>query len=333
MYRLGLMGSGNMARVHAKHWSRMSDVEIVGVVSHDITKARKIASTVNATAYRHMDEMLADANPDIIDICTPTPTHKEFALQSLAAGKPTFLEKPMGRSVAECDEIIAAVDKAKVPFMVGHVVRFFPEYAQAKRMVVSGAIGIPAAARAARLAGHPTGSWQNWYWDPAQSGGVILDMIIHDFDWMRWCLGDVDRVFAKGLYNVGDGKFDYGLVTLHFASGALGHVTGSWAHLGPFRTTFELCGDAGMLEHDSEKSVPFSARYRESETGAAGVAIPESPLFDEDDPYYRELRHFIDVIEGKAQPIVTAQDARAAVQIAAAALESIETGKPVSTAR
>jgi len=332
MYRVGLIGSGNMARVHSRHWARMADVEIVGVVSHDIEHSRAIARANNTEPYHDFETLLTEGKPDIIDICTPTPTHKHFALASLAAGKPTFVEKPLGRTLAECDEIIAAVESSGLPLMVGHVVRFFPEYAQAKRMIDSGAIGVPAAVRASRLAGHPTGSWQNWYWDPAQSGGVILDMIIHDFDWLRWCLGEVDRVYAKGLIDQGRGEFDFGLVTLHFKSGALGHVTGSWVHIGPFRTQFELCGDAGMIEHDSEKSAPFTVSYRQTDVGESGVAIPESPLFPADDPYYKELRHFIDVIEGKAQPLVTVYDARAAVAIASAALESIATSLPVTVA-
>jgi predicted dehydrogenase len=121
------------------------------------------------------------------------------------------------------------------------------------------------------------------------------------------------------------------MVTLHFKSGALGHVTGSWAHSGPFRTQFEICGDAGMIEHDSANSASFSVRFREPESaGVPTVAIPESPLFPDDDPYYKELRHFVDIVDGKAEPLVTANDARAAVAIAEAALQSIATGKPVS---
>jgi predicted dehydrogenase len=215
--------------------------------------------------------------------------------------------------------------------MVGHVVRFFPEFAAAKKAIDAGAVGIPASIRTSRTAGHPKGGWNNWFADPAQSGGVILDMSIHDLDWIRWCFGPVTRVYAKGLYgkDLFAGIMDYGLITLRLHSGAIAHVTGSWAHIGGFRTTFEVSGDSGMIEHDSAKSVPFSLTQRTAPGAPPGVAIPASPMAPDDDPYYLELREFTDSLLSKRQPSVTIYDARAAVQLALAALESIETGNPV----
>ncbi|HEX5323227.1 MAG TPA: Gfo/Idh/MocA family oxidoreductase, partial [Capsulimonadaceae bacterium] len=214
----------------------------------------------------------------------------------------------------------------------GHVVRFFPEYATAKRMVDNGEVGKPAAIRCARVSSHPRGSVSNWYAEPTQSGGVALDLMIHDFDWLRWCFGDVDHVFAKGLYGKSEhqGSLDYALATLRFKSGAVGHVCGSWSHPSGFRTTFEICGDAGMLEHDSAKSVPLMAALKKQEGSTPGVIVPDNALAPLDDPYYLELRHFVDCLLTGAKPMVTLQDARAAVQIALGAIESIESGKPVT---
>lgn len=332
-YRVAVVGSGNMARTHSRGWAKIGEAEIVGFLDRDHVHGEKLAAELGVPCFSDWDTLLSETQPDIIDICTPTPSHKELALKAAAAGKNVFLEKPMARSVADCDEIIQAVEKSGITLMVGHVVRFFPEYATAKRIIDNGGVGEPAAIRCARLAGHPHGSVSNWYADPGQSGGVILDMIIHDFDWMRWCFGDVERVFAKGLYGKAEheGSLDYGLVTLKFKSGALGHVCGSWAHTGGFRTTFEVCGDAGMLDHDSARSVPLTIGLRQTGSGGApGVTVPESPMMPLDDPYYLELRHFVDCIMDKRQPSVTLADARAAVQIALAALESIETGKPIT---
>ena len=136
--------------------------------------------------------------------------------------------------------------------MAGHVLRFFPEYAAAKRMVDAGGVGKPAAIRTARLAGMPHGGQELVRRLGAERRGR-LDMIVHDFDWLRWTFGPVTRVFAQGLYGRPEhaGKRDYALVTLRLASGAVAHVTGSWAHPGGFRTTLEIAGDAGLIEHDS----------------------------------------------------------------------------------
>lgn len=332
-YKVAIVGSGHMARTHSRGWAKIGDAAIAGIFDRDSAIEEKLAAELGVPAFSDWDKMLAELQPDIIDICTPTPTHKEYAIRAARAGKNIFLEKPMARSLADCDEIIAAVRESGVSLMVGHVLRFFPEYATAKTLIDDGAVGQPAAARCARLSGHPKGSVSNWYADPKQSGGAILDLIIHDFDWMRWCLGDVERVFAKGLYGKAEyqGSLDYGLVTLRFKSGALGHVCGSWAHTTGFRTTFEVCGDAGMIEHDSARSAPLTiADRRSANSGSPGVAVPESPLFPLDDPYYLELRHFVDCLAMGKEPLVTMADARAAVEIALAAIKSIETGKAVT---
>ncbi len=334
---LAIVGSGNMAKTHARHWAGIPEAKLVAIATHDAATAQDLACAEGAAIYGSLDELLAAEGDhvNVVDICTPTPTHKTLALSALAAGKHLLLEKPMARTVADCDEIIAAASQAKVVMMVAHVVRYFPEFALAKAQVDSGAIGIPAAIRTARLAGFPKGGWNNWYADPALSGGVIMDMIIHDFDWLLWTFGPVDRVFAKGLYASAEhrGKIDYALVTLHHVSGALSHVTGSWAHTGGFRTTFEICGDGGMLEHDSALVAPLSIASRQTDGAAvAGVAVPESPMAASDDPYCREIRHFADCVLSGRQPDITLDDARAAVQIAAAAIESIISGQPVTIA-
>jgi len=224
--------------------------------------------------------------------------------------------------------MVAAVERAGVPAMSGHVLRFFPEYAAAKRLVDAGGVGRPAAIRTERLAGFPDlGNRPNWHADPVQSGGLVLDLILHDFDWLRWTFGPVSRVYAKGLYGQAAhiGRLDYALVTLRFASGAVGHVTGSWAHVAGFRTTFEIAGDAGMIAHDSARSAPLASLR--SATG--GVAVPESQAAPTEDPYYLEIAAFVSALQQNQPPPVTLQDAREATRIALAALESIETGKAV----
>ena len=327
-YRVALIGAGNMGGWHARQWAAMPEVEIVGVLD-----PRTDAAEAAGPAYTDWNTLLAQAKPDIIDICTPTPLHRQYVERAAAAGKALFVEKPLARTLADCDAIVAAVEKAGVPAMSGHVLRFFPEYAEAKRLVDAGGVGTPAAIRTARMAGMPDlGGRPNWYADPAQSGGVVLDMILHDFDWLRWTFGPVKRVFARGLYGRPEyvGKADYALATLRFHSGAMAHVTGSWAHPGGFRTTLEVAGDAGLIEHDSARSVPLAASLRASGGSGAGVAVPESPMNPTDDPYYQELQAFVGALAGGTAPPVTVHDAREATRIALAVLESVETGKVVT---
>ncbi len=326
-YRVGLIGAGTMGSTHARHWNALPGAELVGVLD-----PRRDAAHAAGPVFSDWDTLLSQAKPDIIDVCTPTPFHREYVERAAAAGKAIFVEKPMARTLADCDAMIAATERAGVPVMSGHVLRYFAEYAAAKRLVDAGGVGTPVAIRTARMAGFPDlGGRPNWYADPEQSGGLVLDMILHDFDWLRWTFGPVSRVFARGLYGqkAHFGRLDYALVTLRFESGALAHVTGSWAHPGGFRTTLEIAGDGGMITHDSAASAPLAASLR-STGGGGGVAVPESPMAEGEDPYYLEIAAFVAALEKGEPPPVTLQDAREATRIALAALESIETGKAVT---
>ena len=336
MLKLAVVGSGGMARAHSNHWRKIPEVQLAAVASPDKDTARALAGAETAEIFPTLEDILASptgSNIDIVDICLPTPLHVPIALQALGAGKHLLLEKPMARTTADCDQIIEAANRAGTTAMVAQVVRYFPEYASAHRQVKAGAVGTPAVIRTARLGMHPKAGWNNWYADQSASGGVIVDLIVHDFDWLLWTFGPVERVFAKGLYKNPNtaGLLDYALVTLRHASGALSHVTGSWAHPSGFRTTFEICGDTGMIEHDSAAIAPLTIALREVDgTRPAGVPAPESPMAPSDDPYYKELRHFTDCVLTGVEPDIKLAESRAAVRIAEAALESIETGKPVA---
>lgn len=333
-YRIALIGAGNMGKVHASQWAAVSGAQLVAIEACTYEESQPLATQFDcaAFAYDEFDDMLRQTQPDIVDICVPTPSHRHYIERASAAGKAIFCEKPLARTMADCDAIVDAVERTGVPFMAGHVVRFFPEYARAKQLVDAGAVGKPATVRVSRMAAMPVlDSEDNWYHDPARSGGVVLDMIVHDFDWLRFAFGPVTRIYAKGLYGNPQytGNMDYALVTLRFASGAVAHVTGSWAHPGGFRTTIEIAGDGGLIEHDSAFSAPLTVALKAAE-GRIGVAVPESPTIPEENPYFLELQAFVHALENGLTPPVTVYDAYEATRIALGVLESIETGKVVT---
>ncbi len=235
----------------------------------------------------------------------------------------------MGRTLEDCQKMIAASELAGIPLFVAHVVRFFPEFALAKREVEAGAVGKPAAIRTRRGGPMPR-AWNDWYANFGMSGGCILDLIIHDFDWLRWTFGDVERVYARGLGGRKLPAFDYALVTLRFKSGAIGHVEGTWADPGGFKVTLEIAGDAGLLEYNFNQptGIPFRMALSGGDGPRAGVAVPESPV--PVNPYQLELAHFLDCLERGVRPSITPQDGMEAVRIALAAMESVETGQPVT---
>jgi predicted dehydrogenase len=207
--------------------------------------------------------------------------------------------------------------------MVGHVLRYFHEYVKAKEIIDSGSVGKVGMVRTTRGGRFPR---EGWYANHRMSGGVILDMIIHDFDFLRWCFGEVKRVYAKGTIYKGHKDTDYALVTLRFRNGVIAHVEGSWAHPSGFITRLEVVGDKGLLNLESEDSLPLRVEVKTRDSGQS-VIVPESPV--KESPYLLELRHFIDCVFNDKEPAITGQDALKAVGIAQAALESIKTGRVV----
>lgn len=336
MLRVALVGAGGMARTHAGCYAAIPNAVLVGVMDIRKEAAQELAGQYAAAAFTDFEAMLTETRPDIVDVCCPTPYHVDYVCR--AADRAAELgiqgistEKPMGRSLEDCDRMIAATEKAGIPLFVAQVLRFFPEFALMKHQVDGGAVGQPAAIRT-RRGGRMPRAWDDWYADFGRSGGLVLDLIVHDFDWLRWTFGDVERVYARGSGEATLPAFDYALVTLRFKSGAIAHVEGTWNDQAGFKVAAEIAGDAGLLEYNFNQ--PTGMPFRSALTGVAGatggVDVPESPLAIS--PYQLELQHFCDCVEAGVAPSITPQDGRAAVQIALAAIESTQTGKPVTLA-
>lgn len=332
MKRVGILGTGSIANVHLDGWQRLP----VSIAAHyDIrTEAAQRAATLyGGQACSDLDEFFNLI--DIVDICTPTPAHKANVLAAAAAGKAIICEKPLARTASDCQEIVACVEAAGVPMMVAQVVRWFPMFAKAKAVIDSGAIGKPGVIRTVRAGSHPSyGSTfpSKYYSDFEQSGGVILDVGVHDIDFQRWCCGEVERVFAQGLSFRAEGVRDHALITLKFVSGAIGHIECSWAHPPRnWRTRLEIAGDQGLIEWDRFDDAPLLSLLT-TEQEPNFVRNAESPSAPEDDPYYLELKHFLECVEAGRQPAVSARDGMMAVQIGLAAIESVRTHRPVEVA-
>lgn len=328
MIRVGIIGAGLMGRVHAAAYTHIPDSVLTAVADIRPEAASALAALSGAAVYTDGHELIRSGKVDVVDVALPTYLHKEYVLAAAAAGKHVFCEKPLALSLPDAREMIAACDQAGVKFMVGHVVRFFPEYAKLRQLAKAGEVGTPKFARTSRGGAFPAHGWQNWFADPAKSGGPLVDLVIHDFDWLRWVFGPVARVFAKSLTGRQLPNMDYCLTTVRFASGALAHVEGSWAAPAgaPFLTAVEIGGTGGLMEYRSQQAVGLRKTVKTPDHPIAN-AVPESPL--QEDPYMLELRHFIHCVATGAQPLVTGQEALESLKVALAAAESARTGLPV----
>jgi len=325
--KVGIVGAGSMGVTHAAGWAE-TPAEIVGFNAETTQESGTLAKRYHATVYPSFDALLADV--DIIDICSPTHLHHEMVLKAAEAGKHIICEKPLARTAAQAQEMLSACEKAGVQLLVAHVVRFFPEYALAQSAVAEGQIGKPAVIRLHRGSYRPKKPAGNWFLDEEKSGGILMDLMIHDYDYARWVAGEVESVSARRVTELHpDAPLDYGLAILSHRSGALSHIAGAWAYPPPtFRTQLEISGDRGLIQFDSDSTTPIqNLILKTGGSGAPDVALPSSPVSES--PYTTQIKEFYSALAEGKPARVSATDGLAAVQIAEAAIESARTGQPV----
>jgi predicted dehydrogenase len=323
--KIGIVGLGGMGSVHGSKYVQMDGIELL-CFDPDPERAKGYAERFGATPVASLDDLLAKC--DLADLCVPNDLHFELGKKAISSGVGILLEKPMTMSVADSVALAEAAEKAGVPLMVAHVVRYFAEYRRAHDSIIGGAVGKPASARLRRGGLAPTGAG-GWFRDPSRSGGVLLDLAIHDFDWLRWTFGEVKSIFSRSVAlstNRDCSNGDYAVSLLTFDSGLVAHVESTWMDPSGFRTTIEVSGSTGTLEHDSRDSWTMKVHTPDG-------SRQESPLAASDDPYYLEISEFLDSVRAKTPPPVPVRDAIMAVSIATAAMESAKTGRAISPQR
>ncbi len=327
--KVGIAGVGFMGTTHAAGWAA-TDAELAGFCAETSQEAADLAYTHRARVYPDYAALLNDV--DVIDICTPTHLHYEMVLQAAAAGKHVICEKPLARTLAQAQEMIHTCRTAGVRLFVAHVVRFFPEYALAKAQVDQGKVGKPAVVRLTRASYRPKKPSGNWFLDFEKSGGMMLDLMIHDFDYARGISGEVESVYAKTVTTTHpEAGTEYGIAILKHTSGALSHVVGGWAYPPPtFRTAFEIAGDGGLIEWSSDSTAPINLLLRKDGADAPDVGLPGSPVAES--PYTTQIKEFYEALTSDRAARVSAEDGLAAVQIALAAIESARTSQPIQLA-
>ncbi|WP_168122302.1 Gfo/Idh/MocA family oxidoreductase [Paenibacillus sp. HB172176] len=325
MMKVAVVGTGAMGRIHAAAWSSMPDVQLVALLGRNADQTRRAAAEYGAAAMENWQALLQDEEVAVVDLCIPTPLHKTFTLEAAAHGKHVICEKPIALEEKDAIDMIEGCRKAGVQLYIAHVLRFFPAYAQARRQIRGGALGTMRCFLASRHGTNPGRDGQ-WYADPAQSGGVLLDLMIHDLDFLRWTFGEVESVFAVG--SGGESELcRHAVLAARMKSGMIARLEASWNYP-RFESSFEALGTAGSYA-ESSSSPPLSIRGLSVEkNGGGAVSVPSMLL--EKDPYYRQLRHFRDCILLGERPVITAQDALEALKLARLGMRSMEIGSLIT---
>lgn len=336
--RVGLLGAGTMGGVHAQGLFASDRAVLAAVAPPEVSgEVARLASAAGAATVS-VDELLASDRLDAVVVATPTDTHAELACRAMEAGMDVFCEKPVSRTLAEAARMVETSERTGAKVAVGHVVRYFPAYQEARELIRAGTLGTVSTARLRRLNANPA-RVRAWYGEPRRSGGPVLDMAIHDIDWCLWALGPVERVFARGV----DGPTgDVATVLLRHRGGALSTVETSWRDR-TFTTSLEVCGTAGLyrapepgavelvVELDEQAPAPAraeAAAASDDEDGASYLPGQEAEPAPED-PYRVELEAALAWFAGGPPPLATLGDGVAALQTAEAALLSMRQGRPV----
>jgi inositol 2-dehydrogenase len=326
---IGLIGAGRLGRVYARDLaSRIAETKLVAIADPVESVAKDVAAEFDVP--KHYPDPLAlidDPAVDAIVIVSPTHTHRELVIAAASRKKPTFCEKPPALSLDEVAEMQSAVAASGMFLQMGFMRRFDAGYASAKKQIEEGRIGMPLVFKStSRDPFRPSLEYAN----PKSSGGMLLDMGIHDFDLARWFMGEVRTVSTVGatiaypeLATVGD--IDNAIASLTFASGKLGVVDLSRSGIYGYDISTEILGLEGTLKIGYLRETPVMLMTRNS------VAHDTVPYFMERfrDAYTTQLQNFAqNVQQGRPAPI-TIEDGMEALRIGVAATRAHETGRSV----
>ena len=201
MLSIGLIGCGFMGHIHAEVYKLLSfenNINLSAVCDIEKNKADTCAQLCGSRAYTDADSVIYSDNIDAIDICLPTHIHFEYAKKAIMAGKDLFIEKPVTLTPNEAEELLELKHKYNTNIMVGQCLRFWNEYIKLKEITDSGKYGNLNYLTLKRLSQKPDWGYNNWYYDPEKSGGVIIDLHIHDADFMLYLLGIPEKIIVEG---------------------------------------------------------------------------------------------------------------------------------------
>jgi myo-inositol 2-dehydrogenase / D-chiro-inositol 1-dehydrogenase len=328
--RIGVIGVGRIGRMHAEVIAHRVPGAALGAV-YDAYEpaAHDVAAALRVRAAATVEEIFA-SDLDAVAICSSSDTHADLMIAAAQAGKAVFCEKPVSLDLPELDRALRAIDAAGVPFQIGFNRRFDPAHASVREAVASGAVGDPHLVRISSRDPDPP---------PLEyvrtSGGLFLDMMIHDFDMARFVTGsEVVDVYARGAVRVEPwfadvGDVDTALVTLVHADGCLTAIDNSRRAVYGFDQRVEVFGSGGMAVSENPPT------HTGTVVTAAGERRPPNPHFFLErylPSYVREWKAFVDAVETGTAPPVSTADARAPLVIGLAADRSLREGGPVRVA-
>jgi predicted dehydrogenase len=331
--KIALIGAGGIGGAHSNAYERITDGKIVAVVDIRRDYAEKLASIHGANVYTSVSNMLSHEDVHMVDICTPSFTHPEIAIQCIQHGLHVLVEKPIAFIREDAQAMLEAVRQHGVLFMVAQVIRFWNEYAYLKQIYDAGTYGKLLQIWFSRTSGAPLWAWENWYVDPARSRFAPYELHIHDVDFIHYLLGKPDRVQSVGLDQPQlYASFIKSQLIYDTLPGLIVEAEAGWWHGPvPFAATFRAIFEKAILAYDSEKLTIY-----ESSAGEGNIvdfnrdtSMGSSINLKDTSGVYNEIAYFVGcVASGTAPSILTPEQSLGSLDILLAELESARTGLP-----
>lgn len=321
MIKIGLIGCGFMGGMHKACYDALASLDVKVVAVADVRReyAEKLAGEGVAIYETGMD-LIAKADVDVVDVCLPTHLHAAHAVAAMKAGKNVFVEKPIAFKDEDMELILKTEQETGAKVQVGQVIRQWTEYVWLKKTVDSGVFGKVLHGMFRRLSSRPEWAWEGWLHQVDKSGGVAVDMHVHDVDFVRYILGEPDEVKAhahrdeEGVIQQINAVYGYGNnVSVALESGW--DYPADFPFTADFRVKFEkatVIGGGGVVNVYPVGGAAYQAELEEEFQGDNDIGGNVSSLGG----YYNELKYFVEGLQGKNDlSVATVSEAIKSVQL------------------
>jgi predicted dehydrogenase len=330
MINLGIAGMGYIGQVHLEASRKVPGVQVVAVAT---LEPEKIGGSFPGQIYSSYTELLRDERLDAVIIGLPTDLHEKAVVMAAECGRHMLCEKPMALDAASARRMLQAAQAHERILMVGHVLRFWPQYARIKELIDGGEIGSLISVSAYRLSKFPP--WMDWFRDSGRSGGTLLDLQVHDVDFVHWILGHPQSVYTVGIQSPAGG-WDHVHTILNYPHAQASIQASSlMPESFPFSAGILVVGTKGALEY----TFRVGANVQERQSASHFFRLYKSdgrecePTASTEDAYVAQFRYFVQCLaEGQPPRLCPPEESCQVMQVMTAARQSADSGRIIALA-
>jgi len=293
MLKVAMLGMGGISGSHRNAWKQFEDAKVIACCDIRPEKADAAAEDLGCKAYYCYEDMAANEQYDILDICLPTYLHAEYAIKALNAGVHVICEKPISLKIEDVDRVYGAAKANGKNVMIAQVVRFWREFLVLKEAFDTGKYGKLLSGRMTRLGNTPKASWDGWMRDPERSGMVPFDLHIHDLDFIIYTFGKPEKMTR---FRAGTPTQDYFEAIYQYPDFFIS-AEAAWYDCGyRFQSAFRFQFEQAVLEFKDGKLTIFK---QDGETIGLDDQKPEDGdgYVPKTNAYFEEIRYFVDCVK------------------------------------